>query len=93
MKKRDYDTEYDETTGGTETQVAVDTKMKKTIAAGSTKGDRNEYEEGFAAASGVRPETAASGGRIRHPEDKDSAHSGSRVPDPSEKENSGLADN
>jgi hypothetical protein len=91
MKKRDYDTMYDETTGGTETHVAVDTKMKNTIQAGSSKGDRLPYEEGFASASGVRPETAETGGRIRHPESKD-APQPDPVPKQIERENAGLAD-
>jgi hypothetical protein len=92
MKHRDYDTMYDETTGNTDTHVAVDTKMKTTIKLGSTKGDRNAYEEGFASASGIRPDTAASGGHIRHPESKD-APAIDPVPKSIEEENPGLADN
>lgn len=91
MKHRDYDTMYDETTGNTDTHLAVDSQMKKSIAKGSTSEDRLEYEEGFAAASGVRPETAATGGRIKHPETKDASNP-DPVPSSIEKENAGLAD-
>jgi hypothetical protein len=91
MKKRDYDTMYDETTGGTETHVAVDTRMKKTIYKGSSKDIRPVYEEGFASASGIRPETAETGGRIKHPETKDAAKP-DPVPKSIEEENPGLAD-
>jgi hypothetical protein len=91
MKTRDYDTDYNKNTGNTDTHVATDTQMENTIRDGSTLGDREAFEEGFAAASGIRPETAESGGRIRHPESKDAARH-----DPVAKlvknENSGLAD-
>lgn len=49
------------------THLAVDEKIR------ISEGDALAYEEGFATESGVRPETAESGGRIRHPEDKDAA--------------------
>lgn len=91
MRKRDYDTMYDDTTGGTDTHVAVDTKMKHVIEDGSTKGDKQAYEEGFASASGVRPETAETGGRIRAPERKDAAQI-DPVPKSIEEENAGLAE-
>ena len=91
MRKRDYDTMYDETTGGTETHVAVDTQMKQVIKNGSSKDDREAYQEGFASASGIRPETAETGGRIAHPESKD-APKPDPVPRKIEEENPGLAD-
>ncbi len=86
MKKRDYDTMYDETTGGTETHVATDTKMRL-----AGKRSNHAHVEGFASASGVRPETAESGGRIRHPETKDASRpdAGARSV---EEENAGLAE-
>ncbi|MDE3060154.1 MAG: hypothetical protein KGJ06_04015 [Pseudomonadota bacterium] len=89
MRKRDYDDES--YSGGTETHLAADTQMKETIRRGSTKGDRNAYHEGFASASGVRQETAETGGRIHHPESKDAPRP-DPVPPLIEKENAGLAD-
>lgn len=91
MKKRDYDTMYDQYSGSTETHLATDTKMKQVIERSSSAGDTMSYEEGFASASGIRPETAETGGRIKNPENKDAAKS-----DPTaasiKKENPGLAD-
>jgi len=89
MKTRDYDS-IDKNTGSTETHVAVDTQMRHVIEDGSTDGDRAAYEEGFASASGVRPETASTGGRIRHPESKDKARTSALTS--IEEENAGLAD-
>jgi hypothetical protein len=91
MIKRDYDTMYDKTTGSTETHKAVDTKIKETIKHGSEVSEQTSYEEGFASASGVRPETAETGGRIKNPENKDTPKTGQITP-PLEQENSGLAD-
>jgi len=91
MKKRDYDTK-DSYTGGTDTHVAVDTKMRQVIEDGSSEGDREAFQEGFASASGIRSETAETGGRIKNPENKDAARPGSE-PKVTSKENSGLADN
>lgn len=87
MKTIDYDTVHDQSIGNTATHMAVDEAML----------DKNMqtprvYEEGFASASGVRPETAESGGRIRHPENKDDAIVEERVVDLIEMENAGLAD-
>lgn len=84
MKKRDYDTMYNENTGNTETHIAVDERLENE--------DLLAFEEGFAAASGIRPETAESGGRIKHPEDKDSALNEGRVVSHIEEEDAGLAD-
>ena len=97
MKTRDYDKMYDETTGSTETHLAVDTKMKHVIDFDSSIEDRNAFEEGFAAASGVRAETAETDGRVRHPETKDAARlepdsKADEAAELIEEENSGLAD-
>lgn len=56
----------------TETHMGVDEKIK----AGYTRGSMNE---GFSAASGIRPETASSGGKITHPEQMDRARNTGRV--------------
>jgi len=85
---RDYDKQD---SGNTETHLAVDIQMKKVIDSGRPAGDTNAYEEGFASASGVRPESAETGGRIRSPENKDKAKP-SQIPASIEKENAGLAD-
>lgn len=84
MQTRNYDTMFDEYTGSTETNMATDEHL--------SLEDLRAYVEGFAAASGVRPDTAASGGRIRHPEDRDSASNEGRVSNHLEEENAGLAD-
>lgn len=86
MRRRDYDTMYDENSGGTETHLATDVKMDRVTHYIDAE---TSYEEGFASASGVRNETAESGGRLKHPETKDDA----RVPGSIEHENAGLADN
>lgn len=91
MKIRDYDTMYDETTGNTETHVATDEMMRRRIELGSTEGERNAFNEGFASASGIRPDTAATGGRIKHPETRDASEN-DPVPKSIEKSNSGLAE-
>jgi len=85
MKKRDYDTMYDKYTGNTETRIATDEHM--------ALEDANIYEEGFASASGVRADTASSGGRIRHSEEGDAPYTEGRVDTLIDDENSGLADN
>ena len=59
-------------TGNTETHLSVEEKIKQ----GYTERSMNE---GFAAASGVRPETASSGGKITHPERGDRALNTGRV--------------
>jgi hypothetical protein len=91
MKTHDYDTDYNKNTGGTDLHIAVDTKMKQT---GNRKAvdDPASFEEGFASASGVRPETAETGGRIKHPETKDAPRPNHKIDLLEEEENSGLAD-
>lgn len=64
MPTRNYD---DKESASTETHLSVDEKIRR------SESESTSYEEGFATESGVRPETAESGGRIRHPEDKDAA--------------------
>lgn len=86
MRRRDYDTLYDETTGNTETQIAADEPIWKKYG-----NVRNAYEEGFASSHGVRNETVETGGRARHPETQDHSKP-DRVPDSIEKENPGLAE-
>lgn len=89
-RRRDYDTVYNENTGGTETHEAVDERMH------NPHDFANELEEGFASASGVRGETAATDGRIRHPETQDEERSNRlsrRARNSTENENAGLADN
>jgi hypothetical protein len=87
MRKIDYDTVYDETTGNTGNHIAADEMMKRK----NSGLEREGYEEGFASASGVRNETAETGGRVQHPEAKDRSR-----PDPVspsiEDENAGLAE-
>ncbi len=78
---------YAKYTGSTETHRAVDEHMFPKDA----RELQSAYEEGFAASSGIRPETAESGGRIKHPETQDhQKHPG--APDLIEEENAGLAD-
>ena len=84
---RDYDApgEY---TGGTDTHLAVDDAIRNE--------SNTALEEGFAAASGVRNETAETGGRIKHPETKDEEYTKRdthQAPNPVDEENAGLADN
>ncbi len=69
----------------TQTHLGVDEKIRQ----GYTKG---AMEEGFGAASGVRPETASSGGKITNDENGDGALQTGKVPNHFEDENSGLAD-
>lgn len=83
MLKRDYDRDYTKNTGNTETHIATDERMKME--------DPLAYEEGFASASGVRPETSESGGRVRHPENKDAAKT-AMVPNHIDEEDAGLAE-
>ncbi|MEJ0010373.1 MAG: hypothetical protein WDN72_07650 [Alphaproteobacteria bacterium] len=72
---------------GTATHRAVDDAISP-----RDNGELQEqYEEGFASASGVSNETAESGGRIRHPEAQDKARPDG-VPAQLEDENAGLAD-
>ena len=73
-------------TGNSETHLAVDEKLKM----GYT---RTAMNEGFASASGVRPETAESGGKVTKGEDKDRARFTGRVSNGIDgMENGGAAD-
>ncbi len=73
-------------TSNTETQEGVDERIRQGYS-------RSAMEEGFGAASGVRPDTASSGGHVLHPETKDGARNTGKVPNHFEDENEGLADN
>ena len=92
MRRIDYNAEE---SGNTETHIAVDEKMRNQPA--ELQDDfQDDLEEGFASASGVRNETAATGGRVKHPETKDEDRTNRlshRAPNPVEDENAGLADN
>ena len=90
MRVRDYDTMYNENTGGTETHPATDEMIKQTIDQPGIH--RRAFEEGFAAASGVRGETAETGGRVHAPELDDRSTIES-LPSSLDDENAGLADN
>ncbi len=79
--------DYDVTeSGNTETHIATDNYMDE-----HSGHYQNALEEGFAASDGIRGVTAASGGRIKHPEKSDDAIP-SRIPESIENENPGLAD-
>jgi hypothetical protein len=73
-------------TTNTGTHMGVDEKIKQGYS-------QRAMEEGFSAASGVRPETSSSGGRVLHPETKDGARHTGKVPNHLDEENEGLADN
>jgi hypothetical protein len=64
MPRYDYDAKD---SANTATHLAVDEKIRQSLGF----GDSISFEEGFAAESGVRQETAETGGRVRHAEDKD----------------------
>lgn len=83
VKVIDYD---DKDSGNTETHIATDNYMSEL-----SPNYQNALEEGFASADGVRGVTAASGGRIKHPEKSDDPVL-SRTPQSIENENPGLAD-
>ena len=74
-------------TPSTETHRSVDQQIAQDLATPASASMR----EGFAASSGIRPETAETHGGIRAPEMKDDSKP-DRVPDSIEKENAGLAD-
>ncbi len=84
--------EYDaHESASTENHRSVDAQMEEVNE--HPGGEQNlAFEEGFAASSGIRPESAETGGRIDHPEMLDDS-----MPDPLpeslEEENPGLADN
>ena len=79
----DYDTKD---SGNTETHIATDNYMDE-----HSDHYQNALEEGFAASDGIRGITAASGGRIKHPEKSDESMP-NRIPEAIENENPGLAD-
>ena len=83
IQKRDYDTMYNKNTGSTETHIAVDEQLESE--------DPRAYVEGFASASGIRPETAESGGRIKHPEDRDAPQVEGQLDNMLDEENARLA--
>ena len=89
MRTRDYDTMYKETSGGTETHTATDEMIRRNSDQPGLH--RQAFEEGFASASGVRGETAETGGRITHPEQFDRSLPERDAPEV-EEENAGLAD-
>lgn len=83
MRRIDYD-KQDKNTGNTENHIAVDESIEKKFG-----NSRYAYEEGFAASSGIRGETAETSGRVKHPETKDAA---SLEHASLQGENSGLAE-
>ncbi len=86
MRKVEYDAKD---TASTENHLSVDDEMRETKHPGGEQD--HAFVEGFAASSGIRPESAETGGRLDHPEVFDDL-----VPDPEpislEEENAGLAD-
>ncbi len=97
-KIRDYDTMYDESTGNSGNHIAADEMIRRRNnlqdnRTGYQEGGslRDAYEESFASASGVRGQTAETGGRIRHPETGDQLRP-DPMPSQLEQENAGLAD-
>ena len=71
-------------TSNTETHIGVDEKLKQGYS-------QNAMEEGFGAASGVRPETSSSGGKITHSESKDAARRTGKISNHLDEQNEGLA--
>jgi hypothetical protein len=86
MRIIDYD-KQDKNTGNTEEHIATDAPIEKKFG-----NIQHAFEEGFAASDGVRGATAATDGRMPHPEKADDSKP-KRVPDAIENENPGLADN
>ncbi len=86
MKRKiiNYD---DRESGNTETHIATDNYMDE-----HSGHYQNALVEGFASADGIRGITAASGGRIKHPEKSDAAVVPGRVLTNIQDENPGLAD-
>ena len=81
--------EYDETTSpNTDTHLSVDEKIRTDLANPATTP---AFSEGFAASSGVRPQAAETGGRIKAEETQDDTDP-DRVIDSTETEIAGLAD-
>jgi hypothetical protein len=77
----------------TDSHLGVDKMIQNSLDHGSTADGltAQQYEEGFGASSGIRPEVAETGGRLKAPEMKDDAIP-DRTPNSPEKENAGLAD-
>lgn len=69
----------------TETHIATDVMMNEDFNASL------KLEEGFAASSGIRNETAETGGRVKAPEKGDASIPAITI-DKFEEENAGLAD-
>lgn len=86
MRKIRYESED---SPNTDNHLSVDTQMELVIDHPESNQRSRALSEGFAASSGIRPETAESGGTLKHPETKDGVRSLSSV----DKENAGLADN
>jgi hypothetical protein len=84
MRKVDYDKKETE---NTETLIAVDDTTEHKFG-----NLQRAYNEGFASADGVRGGTAATNGRVLHPEKGDGLKPNS-PPNPVDDENPGLADN
>ncbi len=84
MRTIHYD-KQEKYTGSTETHVATDTMMDDHF------NDSLKLEEGFAASSGVRNETAETGGRVKAPEKRDASIPAITI-DKFEEDNAGLAD-
>lgn len=72
-------------TGNTETHIATDVMMNENF------NSSLKLEEGFAASSGIRNETAETGGRVKAPEKGDASIPAITLAK-FEEENSGLAD-
>ena len=86
MRTVPYD-QQDKNTGSTDTRIATDEPIEKKFG-----NMQRAYEEGFAASDGVRAGTAATNGRIKHPEKTDGSRP-KRTENSIENENPGLADN
>ncbi len=86
MRTIDYN-KQDKNTGNTEGCIATDEAMDKKFG-----NIQRAYEEGFAASDGVRGGTAATNGRVKHPEKGDGTRPQHRE-NSIENENPGLADN
>ena len=84
MRKIDYDAKD---TDSTETLIAVDETIEHKYG-----NLQRAYNEGFAASDGVRGGTAATNGRVLHPEKGDTLKRNSPK-NPIDNENPGLADN
>ena len=88
MRTIDYDAKD---AASTENHLSVDAQIEEVIDHAGGQQDL-ALREGFAASSGIRPESAETGGRIDHPEMLDDTMP-DPVPDIIEEENPGLADN